>query len=209
MFRFLILGLLRPGRPMHGYALMKAYRERSGANVSSGNFYRELQRLIRDGLARAISNPGEADSRRMPYEITEHGVAVFDGWFTTEEAAAGSFSEDDISTRALFVPDLGPTAVKEVLQHLRENLWLWSKRLEHDRQRALLRAKKASPQSVLVVFPLLCSRRLKHVAADLEFIDTLQAEYERWATAQRAESMLATAPATPTTKPVRKRNQAS
>lgn len=38
MFRFLVLGLLRGGGSFHGYALMKEYRERSGLQLSTGNF---------------------------------------------------------------------------------------------------------------------------------------------------------------------------
>ena len=70
MFRYLILGLLRIRDRMHGYALVKEYRERSGMEVSTGNFYRELQRLVVDGLIRSAANPPEADARRTPYEIT-------------------------------------------------------------------------------------------------------------------------------------------
>jgi DNA-binding PadR family transcriptional regulator len=66
MFRFLILGLLRNGARLHGYALVKEYRERSGSEVSTGNFYRELQRLVFDGLIRSASNPPEADAQRPP-----------------------------------------------------------------------------------------------------------------------------------------------
>ena len=103
MFRFLILGLLRGGARLHGYGLVKAYRERSGVDVSTGNFYRELQRLVLDGLIRSASNPPGADARRTPYEITDVGISLFDEWFTTRDAGAASLSEDDLSARALFV----------------------------------------------------------------------------------------------------------
>src|SRR4029453_11013552 len=108
MFRFLILGLLRNGAHLHGYALVKLYRERSGAEVSTGNFYRELQRLVLDGLIRSADNPPQADARRTPYEITAVGIDVFDEWFTARDAAGGASSEDDISARALFMADTDP-----------------------------------------------------------------------------------------------------
>src|SRR5437773_2069439 len=79
-FRFLILGLLRDGAPRHGYAVAKAYKLRSGGKISTGNFYRELQRLVADGLACTASNPPGADPRRTPYAITTVGRATFDAW---------------------------------------------------------------------------------------------------------------------------------
>ena len=100
MFRYLILGLLRNGARLHGYALVKEYRERSGIEVSTGNFYRELQRLIVDGLIRSASNPPDADARRTPYEITELGISVFDDWFTAPDAAGGIIPEEDIPVLA-------------------------------------------------------------------------------------------------------------
>ena len=74
-FRYLVLGLLRHGEPRHGYALMKEYQEHTGLRLSTGNFYRELQRLSVEGLVRTASNPEGADPRRAPYRITEAGAA--------------------------------------------------------------------------------------------------------------------------------------
>ena len=80
MFRYLVLGLLRNGDACHGYAVIKDYRKRTGQEASSGNFYRELQRLVGEGLVRTATNPPGADPRRAPYQITEAGSAVFDTW---------------------------------------------------------------------------------------------------------------------------------
>jgi DNA-binding PadR family transcriptional regulator len=177
MFRFLILGLLRHGARLHGYALVKAYRDRSGAEVSTGNFYRELQRLAVDGLIRSAANPPEADARRTPYEITESGIAVFDEWFTAQDAAGGAFSEDDISARALFIADSDPTVVATMLDHLEENLWFSGKTLERTRQLALTRPAESERFEVLA---LLLARRLKRVAADLEFLEEFRSAYAHW-----------------------------
>ena len=193
MFRFLILGLLRGGSRMHGYALVKEYRKRSGAEVSTGNFYRELQRLVADGLIRGAVNPSEADPRRMPYEISDDGMAFFDGWLTAQQAASGGFSEDDLSARALFIPDLDPAAVAALLGRLQDNLWFWGKQLERDRQRALTDADGAPQPAWLTVRSLLLARRLKYVAADLDFIEAVRAEHETWlATTPAGESSAAT-----------------
>lgn len=185
MFRFLILGLLRGGARIHGYALVKEYRERSGAAVSSGNFYRELQRLIRDGLICSTANPAEVDARRTAYEITASGVAVFDDWFTAQDAAVDRFSEDAISARALFIPDAEPALVEALLNGLKENLWLWNKQLERERQRIGSRAERAAHCGSSIVLPLLLARRQKYVAADLDFIEALKSAYEHWRAAHR------------------------
>ena len=42
MLRSVLLALLADGKAAHGYALMKAYEERSGFRLSIGNVYREL-----------------------------------------------------------------------------------------------------------------------------------------------------------------------
>jgi DNA-binding PadR family transcriptional regulator len=177
MFRFLVLGLLRHGAQLHGYALVKAYRERSGAEVSTGNFYRELQRLVLDGLIRAAANPPDADARRTPYEITPLGIEVFDEWFTAREAAGGAFSEDDISARALFVADAEPATVCNLFERLEENLWFSGKAVERARRQALT---EPSDPARFDVLSLLLARRLKRVAADLEFLEEFRAAYAQW-----------------------------
>ncbi len=184
MFRFLILGLLRNGAHLHGYALVKSYRERSGMDVSTGNFYRELQRLVLDGLIRSAANPPEADARRTPYEITSVGVEVFDEWFTAREAASGAASEDDISARALFIADAQPLVARGLLGHMEENLWFAGKSLERARQMLLTRPHEPAHFDVL---PLLQRRRLKRVAADLEFLEELQAVFGDWLSASQRQ----------------------
>jgi DNA-binding PadR family transcriptional regulator len=191
MFRFLILGLLRNGGRMHGYALVKEYRERSGIEVSTGNFYRELQRLVVDGLIRSTANPPEADARRTPYQITERGAAAFDEWFGAPDAAGGIIPEDDLSSRALFLGDADPALVKTLLEHMEENLWFAGKTLERTRQILLTRAQNAERLDAL---PLLLARRLKRLAADLEFVEDLETLYAEWqARAQRPAPATASA----------------
>ena len=80
MFRFIVLGLLRRGRTLHGYALMKAYEKRTGVRMSTGTFYRELQNLVSDGLVRTVEREPEDDVRRTPYQVTARGAEMFDRW---------------------------------------------------------------------------------------------------------------------------------
>lgn len=173
MFRYLILGFLRHGPPRHGYALVKAYRDRSGVEVRTGNFYRELRRLLGEGLIRSAENPRGMDERRTPYAITELGRAVFDEWLTSPHAGRGEPSDDDISARALFLAESDAETVNQTLEHLRVNLWVWGKRLERERAVAVTQAGAAPPGSAPTVLPLLLARRLKQAAADLELVEGL------------------------------------
>src|SRR5438876_12411363 len=80
MLRYVVLALLADGNPAHGYALMKAYRERSGVRMSIGNVYRELARLAGEGLIAAATNSPGADPRRVSYRIMHRGRGVLHGW---------------------------------------------------------------------------------------------------------------------------------
>ena len=171
MFRFLILGLLRDGVPRHGYALAKAYSERSGVDISTGNFYRELQRLVTEGFVQMTSNPPGADARRTPYQITEVGRVTFNTWLFEPTDLGEGQREDDMSTRALFLTEADPGAVRALVERWQEQLWLRGKVQERARDSA--RAKGSG------VLALLFSRRLKYTAADLEFLAGLRALYEQ------------------------------
>jgi DNA-binding PadR family transcriptional regulator len=182
MFRYMVLGLLRNGEVLHGYALMKAYRERSGLQISTGNFYRELQRLAAEGLVRTVVNPDGADPRRAPYEITDAGAAAFDAWLQVPNATALGQYDDEISTRALFVAGAEPAVTRRILDRWQDELWIRSKTLERAREAALLRQGPGGSRP-FAALTLLLARRLKHVAVDLEFVEELRAAYEEWVAA--------------------------
>jgi DNA-binding PadR family transcriptional regulator len=169
MFRYLVLGLLRDRSAYHGYALMKAYRERSGVSISTGNFYRELQRLVADGLVQTVPNPPDADARRAPYEITDEGVASFEAWLMSTPTNFGSY-DDELSSRAVFVGATTPETMQRLLDRWREAVWIFGKTLEREREQSLepVPTVRFNPRQILL------ARRLKHVAADLEFIEELR-----------------------------------
>lgn len=173
MFRYLVLGLLRRGAPRHGYALMKEYRDRAGIQVSTGNFYRELARLVTEGLVRTAHNPPGTDPRRAPYEITDAGATAFDVWLHEPLGSLLAGQDDGLSARAVFLADAEPEAVAAVLDRWQEELWLKGKVLERGRDQAL--AAPRSGDGASHTLPLLLARRLKHIAADLEFVDEVRA----------------------------------
>lgn len=182
MLRFVILGLLRKYGRLHGYGLIKAYRRRSGGRVASGNFYRELRRLRGRGFVRGVAgSPGE-DPRRSSYEITPAGQALFDKWLTARHVAhANGAAEDSVSARALFAPEIAPEVAADMLATIEENLAVRSQRVERARQAALT---LPPPPARFDVLPLVLGRRLKHLAADLEFVNELRAAYTRAAAAE-------------------------
>jgi DNA-binding PadR family transcriptional regulator len=181
MFRYLVLGLLRDGQLRHGYALMKEYRERSGLRVSTGNFYRELQRLVVAGFVRTADNPSDADPRRAPYEITPSGRAEFDRWLTGPTGTGFGRYEDELSSRSLFLVDAGPVLANKLLDGWKEELWIRSKIYERDRANAVTNPTPGQA-GAFPILSILLTRNLKHIAADVEFINELAAAHGEWCT---------------------------
>ncbi len=178
MFRFLVLGLLRDGERRHGYAVMKEYRERSGLQVNTGSFYRELQRLVAEGLVQTVANPADADPRRAPYQITDAGSACFDAWLSGPTGAGVGRYEDELSSRAMFLADAEPNIVLRLLDAWKEELWLRSK--VHERARSTLVPGSDVPSRSFATLPLLLARNMKHVTADIEFLEELSSAYRKW-----------------------------
>ena len=158
---------------------MKMYRERSGRSPGTGCFYRELQRLMVDGLVRAATPSSQADPRRTPYVITERGVAVFDAWFTdgaTSDADGGP--EDQLSVRSLLLSEVDGEVVRKVLDRWQDALWLRVKQLEFSRDAAAER-HAGDPQR-FPIRSLLIARRTRRVTSDVVFLNELRTAYERW-----------------------------
>jgi DNA-binding PadR family transcriptional regulator len=172
MFRFLVLGLLRDGKAYHGYALMKAYRERTGNVISTGNFYRELQKLVIDDLVETAPNAPDEDSRRAPYVATPLGHEVFDSWMMSPPLQISTY-DDELSARATFIGGAEPAAAKRLVDRWRETVWVQGKTLERERESLLIRnpdrGKKGYDSHTMLL-----ARRIKHIAADLEFLGELR-----------------------------------
>src|SRR6185295_20121873 len=126
MLRYVLLALLSDGEPKHGYALMKAYSERSGTRLSIGNVYRELQRLVAERLVVAAVNPEGADPRRMPYSINTVGREALSGWLAAPAHTLVRNQPDVLSYRLALLGDLDPESASTFLKELHDELWVQS-----------------------------------------------------------------------------------
>jgi DNA-binding PadR family transcriptional regulator len=187
MFRHLVLGLLRDGQPRHGYELTTEYGRRSAISVNTGNFYRELQKLTAEALVTTRENPPEADARRIPYQITEQGRREFDEWLMSP-----CQDQADLSERLLFIDLVPPDARARIFEWWEEELWMRSKALARAREEAL---RSGDSSTRLDPLPLLLLRRMKLIAAELEFIKEFRTEYEAWQ--RRQENRARPAPERP------------
>jgi len=179
MFRYVVLGLLRDGGRRHGYALMKRYRCLTGLHVNTGNFYRELQRLVCDGLVRSATPASDGDPRRAPYEISNAGMGLFDEWFSAPLRWRPSGIDDELTIRILFLSEAPRDVARTRLAGWQDVLWRRMKELEGERDAAMADAERMSTE--FPVLPLLLTRRMKHVAADLELLEELRRVFEQWA----------------------------
>lgn len=187
LFRFIVLGLLHACGPQHGYGLMKAFERRSGLRVSSGNFYRELRRLVGEGLVTTAPRTGKrGDLRRLGYEISAAGVVMFEDWFGTSPPLAGR-GPDDLSARTLFFGDANEETVVRLLEVWERDVWFQSKVLERTRAAA----QKTANGHEFAVLPLLLSRQVRHLALDVEFLNQVRVALRDWA-AQRNRQPAAT-----------------
>jgi DNA-binding PadR family transcriptional regulator len=168
---------------------MKVFERRSGLKVSSGNFYRELRRLVVEGLVTTASRGDrKGDERRLAYTISPTGVAAFEEWFAMAPTLSGR-GPDDLSARTLFFGDANSAAVTRLLEAWERDLWFQSKLLERGR----VAAAATAGADAFAILPLLLSRQVRHLALDVEFLDQVRAAFDEWLAAHKP----ATAPGAP------------
>lgn len=170
MFRYHLLGLLQTD-DLHGYALMKEYRRRSGLQISPGAFYRELRTLAEDGMVRRVRDEN-ADPRRAPYTITDLGSRTFNEWFDAVPPATHC-PDDDFASRLLFFAQVTPQRASRVVELWKNGLWQSTRDLEAGLRREAVRGTAENDSAVLLL-----QRRLNHITTDLRFLSTVQEAFE-------------------------------
>jgi DNA-binding PadR family transcriptional regulator len=172
VLRYVLLALLADGNPAHGYALMKAYQERSGVRLSIGNVYRELQRLVGHGWISTAANPAGADPRRAPYTITASGRDALARWLSEPAFMIGRGVPDEITHRLALIGDIDIDTASRFLEDLHAELWSRAKALERERALTAQKEKAGRPLSTRGV---LLTRSVRHITADIELVEDLRA----------------------------------
>ena len=72
---YILLSLIQP---MHGYGIMQNAESLSGGRVrlAAGTLYGAINTMLEKGWIRSL--PGETDSRRKEYQITEAGRRILE-----------------------------------------------------------------------------------------------------------------------------------
>lgn len=183
MFRHQLLGLLRDGNAYHGYALVKEFVRRTGVDTNTGYAYRDLQKLVEDGLVEVVENAKGADRRRRPYQITEAGRVCFDEWFSDlPHVTLGP--DGELAARAIFFDEVDSDVAGLVLERWRQDLDLLCKKIQQ--QIDFPRTKGGNARAL----EMIQRRRKRLVEAELSFLDELQSstkEPEADTTEERAE----------------------
>ena len=155
---------------------MTSYRVRSGTPASPGNFYRELSRLQAQIYVETGVNPPDADARRIPYRITERGRGAFDHWLQ-----APPLSDGELSGWLLFAGRLGEADRERVLDSWQEQLWIRSQELSRQHREVVDAVRDPEADDIEHrSLRALVSRQLKHVAADLAFLEELRGDFKTW-----------------------------
>ena len=170
MFWHVVLGLLRDGKPRHGYELRTMYLKQSGTALGTGNFYRELTRLAAEGLVCPVANPPDADARRIPYAISEAGREDFDEWLLTEHRP-----HDDLDEWILFADRVPADARDRIVSVRLEDIWLRNKILARTRDEALRATNGRYAPSLASI-----DRQMKGIAAEIEFLESFRDQSATW-----------------------------
>ncbi|GLI02456.1 PadR family transcriptional regulator [Phytohabitans aurantiacus] len=161
-----VLALLATG-PSYGYELKASFEATVGPQwgpLNIGHLYQILDRLSRDGLVDAERQPQPVKPDRVVYEITTAGQAELDRWLDEPSPRGGGFRDDFFLKVTAAARTGSPRTVRTVLAHQRGHL------LRELRNLDALRREATDP-----VVGLLLSAAIRHVEADLVFIDDAEA----------------------------------
>lgn len=171
MLAYVILGLLRDGTAAHGYQLALAYQTRSGLQVATSSFYRDLARLRDDGLVEITPTPPDTDGRRIPHRITARGRIAFDRWLTAPILPA-----DPFDVRAIFLDRIPAADRAARCAQWRRELLTRAERRQLEYECAVARRRHAVPG--FDPLPTVLARDRQRACADLWLLDELCRELD-------------------------------
>jgi DNA-binding PadR family transcriptional regulator len=158
-----VLSLLSDG-PSHGYELKAAFERAIGpqwGSLNIGHLYQVLDRLSREGMVTSTRVPQEARPDRVVYAITKLGSAELSTWMAEPSPRTAGFRDDFFlkmvaAARTQSVPVIEAVVARQRAFLLRELRNL------HELRRA---------PGIDVTVGLLLSAAVRHVEADLAFLD--------------------------------------
>lgn len=157
-----VLSLLSD-RPSHGYELKSAFEQAVGPQwgpLNIGHLYQVLDRLSREGMVTSTRVPQEARPDRVVYAITDAGAAELRAWMSEPSRRTAGF-RDDFILKMVAAARTGDSGLIEQVVTRQRGFLLSELRSLHDRRR----------QSADVMVGLLLSAAVRHVEADLAFLD--------------------------------------
>ncbi len=161
--RHVVLGLLESG-PLHGYDLLARFQqELSGVwAMDTGQLYRVLAQLEREGLVDMKRVPQERRPDRKVYSLTEAGRAELDAWRRAPVPARRRLS-DELLVKLALTP---PGYERELLAAIA------GQRRAYELYLAELEAtvEQAGPYLTLPQ-RLSCEAGIRHTRTDLEWLD--------------------------------------
>ncbi|MET7397704.1 helix-turn-helix transcriptional regulator [Dactylosporangium sp. NPDC005572] len=157
-----VLSLLSDG-PSYGYELKGAFESAVGPQwgpLNIGHLYQILDRLSRDGLVQSQRQAQAVKPDRVMYEITGEGRAELGRWLAEASPRSGGFRDDFFLKLTAAARSADADVVLQVLGRQRAHLLRELRNLDGLRRRA------EDP-----VVRLLLSAAVRHVEADLAFLD--------------------------------------
>jgi DNA-binding PadR family transcriptional regulator len=166
VLRHVLLVVLCDGEPRHGYAILKAFRRRTGFDMSPGTVYRELQGLRRRGYIEPTGDACESDPRRITYRITTRGRESARGWLAQPPPLPRRSIADEIDYRLSVLDAMEPERALAFLADLLARLRLSTELGYQER-----RLDECEDDGVAA---FLRDRHLRRVEADVAFLEALR-----------------------------------
>lgn len=117
-FENVLLGILSV-KPFHGYDLLKWFDTEGQfirSNTHHSQIYRELARMVKNGLVEFDIDPREGRPDAKTYRITEIGQQVLLEWIRSPYQPTSRFQDADFNTRFLFSVPLDLEATLRMVQ---------------------------------------------------------------------------------------------